>query len=147
MKCLQLVCILGTSLFFATHRVTIPGTNNISFPIVHRNEGGDYNASTGVFTCRNTGQYWFASTLTKFYHDSAGYVYCRVMINGMYQLQMYTQPNTDVTAAYSMSFSAGFHLRLGDRVQVGDRGNPDHIINDFDTFFSGILIKPDRHFD
>jgi len=110
------------------------------------NEGGDYNASTGVFTCRIPGQYWIAATITKAYRDNVGYVFCRVMINGINKLSMYTDPVTDETALYSMSASAGFHLRLGYRVQVGGCGNPDYIQNDLNTFFSGILIKPDQHF-
>jgi len=135
--------ISGTSIFTATGRVTIPGTANIRFPIVEVNEGGDYNASTGVFTCRIPGHYWIASTLTKTYGSNIGYVRCYVMINGIGKLIMYTDPVADETAAFSMSASAGFHLRLGDRVQVGGCVNPDHFFNTADTFFSGILIKPD----
>ena len=135
--------ISGTSLFTATGRVNVFGTRNISFPTVVANEGGDYNASTGVFTCRIPGLYWFASTLTKVLGDNIGYVYCYVMINGINKIRMYTNPVMGEHAAYSMSASAGFHLRLGDRIQVGYCGNQDHIYNTIDTFFSGILIKPD----
>ena len=137
--------ISGTSLFTATGRVTILGTRNIRFPDVVVNEGGDYNAFTGVFTCRIPGQYWISSTITKVYHDNVDFVHCFVVINGIGKLQMFTNPVIDDTAVYSMSASAGFHLRLGDRVQVGLCGNPDHIENNVDTFFSGILIKPDQH--
>jgi len=56
---------------------------------------------------------------------------------------MYTDPVTDQQAAYSMSASAGFHLKLGDRVQVGNCYNEDYIEKNAQTFFSGILIKPD----
>ena len=135
--------ISGTSLFTATGRVTIPGTANIRFPTVQLNEGGDYNVSTGVFTCRIPGQYWLSSTLTKVSSSYVDRVYCHVMINDIGMIQMYTEPITDQTAAYSMSASAGFHLRLGDRVWVGDCLYPDHIYNTIGTFFSGILIKPD----
>jgi len=135
--------ISGTSLFTATGRVTIPGTANIRFPTVQLNEGEDYNVSTGVFTCRIPGQYLIASTLTKVYGDNVDSVSCGVMINNSNRLQMYTDPITDERASYSMSASAGFHLRLGDRVQVGDCWNQDHIYNSIETFFSGILIKPD----
>jgi len=131
----------GTSLFTATHRFTVPGTDNIRFPSVLVNEGGDYNASTGVFTCRIPGQYWFALTITKTYAH-VDYVSCSIIINGTPKLRMYNDPLTDQPGTYSMSASAGFHLRLGDRVWVGDCGNQDHIYNTFDTFFSGILIKP-----
>jgi len=138
------ICIIsGTSQFTATGRVTIPGTGNIRFPNVQVNDGGDYNASTGVFTCRIPGQYWISSTLTKVYNDNVDEVYCLVIINGSSKLEMTTDPVSDETAGYSMSASAGFHLRLGDRVQVGECGNPDHIYNTIDPFFSGILIKPD----
>jgi len=107
------------------------------------NEGGDYNSSTGVFTCRIPGQYWIAATITKVAGDNVDFVSCHVMINGIGKLIMYTDPATDETAVYSMSASAGFRLRLGDRVQVGRCGNPDHIYSTVATFFSGILIKPD----
>jgi len=65
------------------------------------------------------------------------------MINGEINLHLVTNHVTNATAAYSMSASAGFHLRLGDRVQVGGCTNADAITNFRDTFFSGILIKPD----
>jgi len=133
----------GTSLFTATGRVTIPGTYDISFPTVLLNEGGDYDASSGVFTCRIPGQYWFAITLTKNYGPNIDRVYCNVNINGNTAIQIYTDPQTDQSAAYSMSASAGFHLKLGDRVQVGGCEFGDHILNSMTTFFSGILIKPD----
>ena len=133
----------GTSLFTATGRVSISGTHDISFPSVLLNEGGDYDASSGVFTCRIPGQYWFAATITKAVFHGLDTLYCYVMINQNYKLKMYTDPTSDPTPAYSMSASAGFHLKLGDRVQVGNCNYYIYIINDLDTFFSGMLIKPD----
>ena len=56
---------------------------------------------------------------------------------------MYTDPYHDQQAGYSMSASAGFHLKLGDRVHVGGCAYEDYIYNDIRTFFSGFLIKPE----
>ena len=135
--------ILGTSFFSAYGMLANPSTTYIRFPYVIVNEGGDYNASSGVFTCRILGMYWLATTLTKILQPNIGYIYCVVRINGSDMLQLYTDLVTDETAAYSMSASAGFHLRLGDQVQVGDCANANYIYSDKRTHFSGFLVKPD----
>jgi len=133
----------GTSLFTVTGSVSIPGTSYIRFPFVFLNEGGDYNASSGVFTCRIPGQYWFAATLSKIVGNNIPYVICYVKINGSNMISIYADPNADEPAGYSMSASAGFHLKLGDRVQVGGCHHEGYFENNARTFFSGILIKPD----
>ena len=135
--------ISGSSLFNAWGAATISGTTNIRFPNVYVNEGGDYNVSSGVFTCRIPGQYWFSVTLAKPFIDSVDSIYCYMLVNNNSYNLLYTNPYNDFHNAYEITGSAGFHLKVGDRFQIGSCGNPDHIRNNYNTFISGFLIKAD----
>jgi len=48
-----------------------------------------------------------------------------------------------VHAHFSMTASGGFHLNLGVRVYVGGCENPDALELSYESYFSGVLIKPD----
>lgn len=138
-----LMSILGSSLFNAWGAATISGTTNIRFPNIYVNEGGDYNVSSGVFTCRIPGQYWFSVTLTKPFLDSVDSIYCYMLVNGNWIILLYTNPYNDDLAHYEITASAGFHLKVGDRFQIGSCVDPEHIRNHIDTHISGFLIKAD----
>jgi len=133
----------GTSMFTATSP-SIIDTNNIRFPTVLTNQGNDYNSSSGVFTCRIAGQYWFSASIAKSSSNNVGYTYCFIMINGSHKMQMRHYEVNPLHAIFSKTASAGFLLNRGDRVQVGDCINPGFLYNGgMESFFSGVLIKPD----
>jgi len=129
-------------LFTAT-RLSIIETNNLRFPTVLTNMGNDYNSSSGVFTCRIAGQYWFSASITKTNYDNAGPTSCSIMINGSDKMYMYHYEREAVHAYFSMTASGGFHLNRGDRVQVGGCRNPSFLGSGSESIFSGVLIKPD----
>jgi len=133
----------GTSLFTAT-RLSIIDTDNIRFLRVSANLGNDYNSSSGVFTCRIPGLYWFSASITKNYSENVGQTYCYIIINGSQNLMMWHNERDVVHTTFSMTASGGFHLNRGDRVQVGDCFNPGFLHSgSMYSYFSGVLIKPD----
>ena len=131
-------------MFTASNLDTISGTNNVRFPTVLTNLGNDYNSSSGVFTCRIAGQYWFSASITKSTADNVGQTYCYIMINGSTKMEMYHYERDPLHAFFSMTASGGFHLNRDDRVQVGDCVHPDFLYSGGgESYFSGVLIKPD----
>ena len=62
---------------FAANYLTRVDTNDVRFTDVFYNEGNDYNATTGVFTCRIPDIYWFSATL---YGNSGAY--CNILLYG-----------------------------------------------------------------
>jgi len=115
----------------------------IRFPDVLTNLGNDYNSSSGVFTCRIAGQYWFSASITKSSSDHAHYSFCYIMINGIGMLWMYHYERDALHASSSMTASGGFHLNRGDRVHVGKCAIPGFLDITMDSYFSGVLIRPD----
>jgi len=131
-------------MFTANSLSIVTGTNNIRFPTVLTNLGNDYNSSSGVFTCRIAGQYWFSASITKYYTDNVGHTYCFIMINDSTKMMMWHHEQNPLHALFSMTASGGFRLNRGDRVQVGDCTNPSFLHSGgIDSFFSGVLLKPD----
>jgi len=133
----------GRSVFLANKVATINGTSNIKFPEVLYNEGNDYDSSTGVYTCRIPGTYWFSASLGKL----SGYnnnINCYVLVNDIYKiLLMFILNDDNKNLFYTVSGSFGVHLNKGDRVQVGSCRHPENIFGDYRTHFSGVLIRPD----
>ena len=132
----------GTSLFTATS-LSIIDTNNIRFAYVLTNLGNDYDSSSGVFTCRIAGQYWFSASITTYSSDNVGETWCYIMINGSNKMMMYHYEWDAMHAYFSMTASGGFLLNRGDLVQVGDCTNPGFLTGGSYDYFSGVLIKPD----
>ena len=130
-------------MFTATDLASISGTGNIRFVTVINNLGNDYNSSSGVFTCRIAGQYWFSASITKIDFEGVEQIYCYIMINGSIKMMMYHDEVNPLHALFSMTVSGGFHLNRGDRVQVGDCGNPGFLGGGTYSYFSGVLIKSD----
>jgi len=134
--------IAGNSLFLAIRIKTING-HDITFPVVHYNEGNDYDPNTGFYTCRIPGTYWFSASIGKL----AGvndYINCYILVNGSPKMGLtFILDNDNNNHRYTVSGSGGFHLNIGDRVWVGDCTHPENIYNNYSTHFSGVLIRPD----
>ena len=119
------------------------GTNDIRFPDVLYNEGGDYNPATGVYTARVPGIYWFSATIAKSFNINVDYVPCYLLVNSFDKIRLYADPMYENDSdGYSISGSAAFRLQAGDRIQVGNCIHPESIWNSQATHFSGVLIKP-----
>jgi len=135
--------IAGNSVFYAWGVATINGTSNIKFPYLHYNGGNDYDANTGVYTCRVPGTYWFSASLGKDtgYNES---INCFVYVNGNPKVWLvFVLNNNNNNSYYTVSGSGGFHLAKGDVVWVAGCNQQENIDNNFNTHFSGVLIRPD----
>ena len=134
---------IGSSAFSAASVAVIPGTDNIRFPTVIINTGGDYNTGTGIFTCRVPGLYWFSATIGKYWNVNVDDVVCTIRLNGAQMFLLYTDPHGDDLDGYTSTGSVAFQLRTGDRVQVGSCNHAESIRDSHMTHFSGMLVRPD----
>ena len=135
----------GNSVFLATGVAINTGTRTIRFPRVVHNEGNDYDPTTGVFTCRIPGSYWFSAALGNGVNVE-DYLNCDIVVNNSSQIWLlYHLTNEHNNAEYVVSGSAGFYLAKGDIVQIGEcyKQTAINIYNDYMTYFSGVLIRPD----
>ena len=106
------------------------------FPTYRINIGGDYNTSTGQFTCEIPGTYVFSFNLVKTSAATSS-VYCYFRKNGGYQGYA-AVPAT--TGFHESSVSLILSLGENDTVDVGDCGNVDDISSV--TSFTGFLLYP-----
>ena len=140
-----LFCLVsGSSAFHASGIAFVPGSTwqEIRFTRVKLNTGGDYSSTTGVFTCRVPGLYWFTATLTKQWNVDVDFITCSIQLNGGEKIRLYGQP-VDDKGGYQLSSSLALNLTPGDRVQVADCFNADKIRSSPYTHFSGMLVRPD----
>ena len=139
----SITSIAGNSVFLARGVTTINGTRNIIFPHVTYNEGNDYDSSTGVYTCRIPGTYWFSASLGK--RDGVNdFLVCKILVNGSSKMGLaFKLDNDNNNSFYMVSGSGGFYLAKDDRVWVGGCIHPENIFKGYITHFSGVLIRPD----
>lgn len=95
----------------------------LKYKVVYLNKGGDYNQSTGVFTCRIPGLYSFTATMFKTPGGSESYCYFNVntrqymaVSSGIHQTDGYL----------SGSQTSVFMLKVGDRVYLSTCGGINH---------------------
>ena len=127
--------------------VTIPAAgltpNTLRFTHVVTNIGGDYNTSTGKFTCQYSGIYAFTLHILKF--AGTDLVQCSIRKNQSTVVITHSNPQGPSEAGYlSSTNSAVVHLARGDEVDVGGctAFNTIYYKNTF-TSFSGFLLKAD----
>ncbi|XP_053386273.1 uncharacterized protein LOC123538197 [Mercenaria mercenaria] len=118
----------------------------IKFPHTHLNSGGAYSPSTGRFTCKIPGFYHFAVTLTKV-RKKIDVIIANVRINGVVKLLLQSDPYNDSDGhfdygSYSLSAAGTFRLNVSDYVDV--HSYPYDLYNDDSSFFTGVLVIPDR---
>ena len=120
---------------FTAKYLTRVDTNDVRFTDVFYNEGYDYNATTGVFTCRILGIYWFSATL----YGNLG-AYCNILHYGAKKAFVGYPGDAFATGRV---FEV-IRLRHADRVHVGRCTTPGSLhFNGLNTF-SGVLVKADR---
>jgi len=126
-----------TSAFSAYNLHLLANGRDVTFPDVYYNEGNDYDATSGVFTCRIPGVYRFSATILA----SADNFFdvCNIKLNGNQKGFIYVPPNAghETTGVVNQVFK----LRHGDRVHVGCyfHLHPNNSVN----MFTGVLVKAD----
>jgi len=140
-KMMKVHCVVsGSSAFTAQRLRVLSNTENVVFPNVIYNEGNDYNATSGVFTCRIPGIYWFSATLMNSQNDQSQN-YCMFLLNGKSQVYVFV-PRSSTGGVETGTGSEVMRLNQGDRVQVGGCYQNDHFNSyDISNSFSGMLIK------
>ena len=113
------------------------------FSGVRTNSGNGYNTTTGIFTCRIPGFYFFSVSLLKRF-DYDGNTYCRIYKNSEHLVSAYSKPgpspHTGVTATVSNVYT---HLDAGDTVNLGGCTKTASWNTGYYSPFSGFLVTPD----
>ena len=119
-------------------------TGVLRFTSVKSNIGSGYASTTGVFTCKHPGLYYFSLSLIKQRASSKpNNVYCYIRKNGTYRIYTYINPGDRYAdyGSYGTSVSLVIHLAAGDQIDIGGC-SPDGTIFSLSTF-SGFLLKAD----
>lgn len=134
-----------TSVFLARELENTSTSGIITFTTVILNEGGDYDASSGVFTCRIPGLYFFSATLGKTISISLiDNISCWLHVNSSSKVWLYVNPieyGQDF-GYFSASASAALRLQKSDTVYLGGCTSFSNFYS-IASSFSGILIQPD----
>ena len=111
----------------------------LKFHMIYTNIGGDYNETSGNFTCRYPGIYIFTLHL---HHNASDKAVCDIVRNGQNTVTAYSMPlmQRQVIHLYEAGNSIVLHLNSGDVVTV--RCEKDSGLLGYSSF-TGILIKAD----
>ena len=112
------------------------------FPYIDHNEGGGYDASTGVFTAPRAGTYLFLATLQG-WGSQAGADTVRVVLvqDGLVQQYVVTEADRE-NDWESTSLQAVLRLAAGSTVWLRALGNQNRFHEYTAITFSGILVTP-----
>ena len=136
-------CVTGEKPAFT---VTVPTAGSryrtIRFTHVITNVGGQYSTSTGIFTCKYPGMYFFALHIMKDIRKSV--VACSIRKNQIDFLEVLSSPASS-TGYDTSSNSVVIHLNRGDQVDVGTCSYIDAMFDGSTgmTSFSGFLLTAD----
>ncbi|XP_052769612.1 coadhesin-like [Mya arenaria] len=129
---------------FAANSLAQTSSDSLVFQSTFFNEGSDYNTSTGVFTCRIPGIYFFAITLTKSRESGVDFVRSFIQFtNG--NLLMHVDPYDDLKTDYGeyiMSSSTTLKLNQTDTVRIRGGSAANHFNADTASF-TGFLVRAD----
>lgn len=134
----------GLQIGFTAQGNTRTSSGNLIFNILKSYYGYGYSSSTGIFTCRYPGFYFFSLSLIKQRaSDEPDMVYCRIKLNNDTLVYTRIDPNDDHAdyGSYGTSTSIIIRLANGDRVYVGGCSSAN-TIDQYSTF-SGFLLKHD----
>ncbi|XP_060583984.1 uncharacterized protein LOC132740150 isoform X2 [Ruditapes philippinarum] len=108
----------------------------LTFKYVIYNTGDDYNVSSGVFTCRHPGLYFFTSTM----HRSPGAreSACGFYVNSINKLTVYSGNGVN-DGFQSGSASLVYRLNTGDIVELSHCRGIDHMY--FLSSFTGFRVS------
>ena len=119
-------------------------TGVLRFTSVKSYIGSGYSSTTGAFTCRHPGLYYFSLSLIKRRDSSEpDQVYCYIRKNSSSLIRTKIDPNDKYAdyGSYGTSVSLVVRLAAGDRVDVGGCSGAETI--DGYSTFSGFLLKAD----
>ena len=107
---------------------------------------GDFDASTGTFTCSQPGNYFFSVTLVKNASERVDEVICHLYKNGGHLVPIFSNPSAASHGGDfgydSASNSAIVHLNRGDIVYLS-YCSPVSSMYGYSSF-TGFLVKPDN---
>ena len=142
-KCV-LCCFAGVqSAFTVTYPVAGLTQRTLRFTQVITNIGGDYNISSGLFTCQFPGVYVFALHIMK--NSGTDSADCQIRKNRSRLVIAHSNPEGDSETGYfSSTNSVVVHLVRRDVVDVGSCSSFNSIFTSNTlTSFSGFLLKAD----
>lgn len=114
----------NVSVGFAVSEPDKSSGSALKFRHVIFNSGDDYSMSTGVFTCRHPGLYFFTASL--FRSPGIRESECSISVNGVDQLAV--NSGTDLNGGYqSGSSSLVYRLKAGDIVILSGCVGQDHM--------------------
>ena len=112
------------------------GTEVVTFQVEDLDVGNDFNPSTGVYTCRIQGFYYFSFT---FHFDDDNHFYLYLDQNGIHKAMIYTYEFDGHHVLQSQSVILS--LQVGDEVKLTAKA-PSYILDreDLTNTFNGYLI-------
>jgi hypothetical protein len=133
----QIVAFHAHGITAGSRRSTQP-----TFPDVVENIGNNYNSTTGTFTCKVPGVYYFTITLMIMYGYREDDISCFLKIQSLHTYDIYVKIRKPEYRSNIVTASGVFHLYLGDTVYLDRCGEYYKTSNYIGTTFKGFFIGP-----